>query len=76
MFDQNSQFEGQGFLNESQLRAYRGGISLHNGGSLGRAIHGPMPISGETFDELPGPLVHTNFPEDKAKEGLVHMDFP
>ena len=33
---------------------------------LGRAIHGPMPVSGETFDEFSGPLVHTDFAENKA----------
>ena len=42
---------------------------------LGRAIHGPMPVSGETFDELSAPLVHTNFPENKPKGPLVHTNF-
>ena len=26
-----------------------------------------MPVAGETLDELSAPLVHTNFPEKKAK---------
>ena len=29
---------------------------------LGRAIHGPIRVSGETFDKLSGPLVHTDSP--------------
>ena len=29
---------------------------------LGRAIHGPIPVQGETLEELSGPLVHMNFP--------------
>ena len=29
---------------------------------LGRAIHGAMPVSGETLDELSAPMVHTDIP--------------
>ena len=29
---------------------------------LGRAIHGPIPVSRETFDKLSAPLFHTDFP--------------
>ena len=43
---------------------------------LGRAINGPMPGSGETFDKLSGPLVHTDFPWKQGTKGLVHTDFP
>ena len=42
---------------------------------LGRDIHGPIPVYGETLDELSAPLVHTNFPENKAKGPLVHTNF-
>ena len=35
---------------------------------LGRAMHGPTPVSGATFDELSGPLVHTHFPEKTRQE--------
>ena len=46
-------------------------------GHLGRAIHGPMlPVSGATFDELSGPLVHTESSENKAPSDLVHTDYP
>ena len=30
--------------------------------ALERGFHGPTPVSGLTFDELSGPLVHTDFP--------------
>ena len=43
---------------------------------LGRAIHGPIPVSGETLDKLSGPLVHTDFPWKQGTKGLVHTDFP
>ena len=33
---------------------------------LGSAIHGPMPVSVETFDEVPGPLVHIDVSESNA----------
>ena len=29
--------------------------------SQGRALYGPIPVKTETFGELSGPLVHTNF---------------
>ena len=44
--------------------------------SLGRAFHGPIPVSGETYDKVQGPVVHTSFPENKAEGPLVHTNFP
>ena len=35
--------------------------------ALGRAIHGPIPVSGETFDEPSGPWVHTHFSQNENK---------
>ena len=37
-----------------------------------------IPVSRETFDELSGPLVHTDFPWKQGTTGLVHShaDFP
>ena len=32
----------------------------------------PTPVLGETFDELSGPLVHTDFPDKKAARDWVH----
>ena len=32
--------------------------------------HGPKPVSGETFDELSAPSVHTNFLEKKKQQSL------
>ena len=29
-------------------------------------MHGPIPVSGETFGELSGPLVHTDSPENRV----------
>ena len=43
----------------------------------GKSVHGPMPVSGETFGKLQGPLVHTNSPwKFIAKGPLVHTNFP
>ena len=33
---------------------------------LERAIHGPIPVQGETLEKVSGPLVHTNFPRKKV----------
>ena len=49
---------------------------------LGRTIHGPRPVSGETLDELSAPLVHMDFLlENKAQSDWsiqispeIHMD--
>ena len=40
---------------------------------LGRAIHGPIPVSGETFGKFSAPLVHTDFPENKAPTGSIQI---
>ena len=45
----------------SQNRS-RPAVSEHVRPRLGRVIHGPMPVPGETLDELPGPLVHADLP--------------
>ena len=39
---------------------------------LQRAVHGPISVSGETFDELSVPLVHADFPWKRGTKGLVH----
>ena len=44
--------------------------------SLGRAIRGPMPVYGETFEELSGPLVHTNFPRKRHGPMIGPYEFP
>ena len=38
---------------------------------LGIAIHGPIPVQGETSEELSGPLVHTNFPRRRHGRGAL-----
>ena len=43
---------------------------------LGRAIHGPIPVGGETFEELSGPLVHTNFPTKRYGPMIGPYEFP
>ena len=43
---------------------------------LGKAIHGPMPVLGETFEELSGPLVHTNFPRKRYGPMIGPYEFP
>ena len=74
----------------AQHRAWRGAVSEWTSPqSSGRKFileicmkkgqyldHGPIPVSAETLDELPAPLVHTNFPENKAKGPLVHTNVP
>ena len=52
------------------------GRALRVSNSLGRAIHGPIPVSGETFDELSGPLVHKNFPCKQRKRRIGPYEFP
>ena len=42
--------------------------------SLGRAIHGPIPASRESFDQLSASLVQTDFPWKQGSKGLVHTD--
>ena len=44
--------------------------------SLGRAIHGPIPVQGETLEELSGPLVHTNFPRKRYGPMIGPYEFP
>ena len=43
---------------------------------LGRAIHGPIPFLGKTFDELSGPLVHTDSRSKQGTKGLRKMRPP
>ena len=43
---------------------------------LGIAIHGPMPVQGETFEELSGPLVHTNFVRKRYGPMIGPYEFP
>ena len=43
---------------------------------LGIAIHGPIPVSGETFEELSGPLVHTNFARKRYGPVIGPYEFP
>ena len=43
---------------------------------LGRAIHGAMPVQGETLEELSGPLVHTNFPRKRYGPIIGPYEFP
>ena len=37
-----------------------GGERTEKGPGQGRALYGPIPVETETFEELSGPLVHTN----------------
>ena len=43
---------------------------------LERAIHGPIPILGETFDKLSVPLVHTDFPLKTRHQAIGPYEFP
>ena len=43
---------------------------------LGMAIHGPIPVQGETFEELSGPLVHMNFPSKRYGPMIGPYEFP
>ena len=52
-----------------------------SGGTLARAISGHMPVSRETFDELSGQFVHTDFPWKQTPRDWsirrsleIHMD--
>ena len=58
-----------GFFGPDKQNSLAGAQFWHSGARfalkmtiLGRAIHGPMPVQGETLEELSGPLVHTSFP--------------
>ena len=43
---------------------------------LGSAIHGPTPVQGETLEELPGRLVHTDFTRKRYGPMIGPYEFP
>ena len=43
---------------------------------LGRGIHGPLPVQGETLEKLSGPLVHTNFPRKRYGPMIGPYKYP
>ena len=51
-------------------------ISFENMLLLGRAIHGPMPVHGQTLEALSGPLVHTNFARKSSGPMIGPYEFP
>ena len=53
-----------------------GGRDIVYVSNLGRAIHGQMPVQGETLEELSGPVVHTNFPRKSYGPMIGPYVFP